>query len=187
MQLGKHMLMEHQQKSGVGIYMTWKNNLQVTNVLIAAKVANITTPIQAVVEALITATQIDSSLLLQEPIFFTDNLSLAKAPAASRAKDPTVLWEIRRQGIQFQETTQPLREKIIHVTRNLNIVAHHCAQHAVIHSRTLLICSCRNSTHSNLACLIFFERYQLHPASAITSCPNGIKDAHNQKLEELQK
>jgi hypothetical protein len=43
--------------------------------------------------------------------------------------------------------------------------------------------------------LIFFDkedilvsrRYQLHPASAITSCPNGIKDAHSQKREKNYK
>jgi hypothetical protein len=37
------------------------------------------------------AAQITSSLILQEPIFFTDLLELAKAIAASGAKDPTVL------------------------------------------------------------------------------------------------
>jgi hypothetical protein len=30
-------------------------------------------------------------------------------------------------------------------------------------------------------------RYQLHLASATTSCFNGIKDSHSQKREELQK
>jgi hypothetical protein len=27
----------------------------------------------------------------------------------------------------------------------------------------------------------------IHPASATTSCPNGIKDTHNQKKEKIQK
>jgi hypothetical protein len=32
--------------------------------------------------------------------------------------------------------------------------------------------------------LLILRRYQLHLASATTSCPNGIKDAHNQKKEK---
>jgi hypothetical protein len=32
--------------------------------------------------------------------------------------------------------------------------------------------------------ILISKRYKLHPASAITSCPNGIKDAHNQKREK---
>jgi Na+-transporting NADH:ubiquinone oxidoreductase subunit NqrC len=38
--------------------------------------------------------------------------------------------------------------------------------------------------------VLISRRYQLHPTSATTSCPNGIKDAHIQKrygVEELQK
>jgi hypothetical protein len=29
--------------------------------------------------------------------------------------------------------------------------------------------------------LLISQRYQLHPASATISCPNGIKDAHSKK------
>jgi hypothetical protein len=35
--------------------------------------------------------------------------------------------------------------------------------------------------------ILISRRYQLHPASAATSCPDDIKDAHSQKREELQK
>jgi hypothetical protein len=31
--------------------------------------------------------------------------------------------------------------------------------------------------------ILILRRYQLHPTSATTSCPNGIKDAHNQKMK----
>jgi hypothetical protein len=41
---------------------------------------------------------------LQGPYFFTDNLGLAKAVQAHGGTDPNVLWEIRRQAVQFQET-----------------------------------------------------------------------------------
>jgi hypothetical protein len=36
--------------------------------------------------------------------------------------------------------------------------------------------------------ILILWRYQLHPASATMECPNGITDAHSQKIqEELQK
>jgi hypothetical protein len=37
--------------------------------------------------------------------------------------------------------------------------------------------------------ILILRGYQLHPASAITQCPSGNTDAHNQKKEEeeLQK
>jgi hypothetical protein len=37
--------------------------------------------------------------------------------------------------------------------------------------------------------ILIARRYQLHPASGTTSCPNGIKDTHSQKKrrKELQK
>jgi hypothetical protein len=102
-------------KACLGIYITWQVNSDVMDVFVSAKAANIiASPILAEVAALITATQIASSLILEDPIFFTDNLA-----AMPGARDPTVLWEIRRQAIQFQELTQPLRVKIIHVGRQL--------------------------------------------------------------------
>jgi hypothetical protein len=68
-------------KVGIGIYMSWEANSQVIDVFIAAKTTNIASPLQAKAAALITSAQIASYILLQDPSYFTDNLSLAKAAA----------------------------------------------------------------------------------------------------------
>jgi hypothetical protein len=34
---------------------------------------------------------------------------------------------------------------------------------------------------SNEEHILIYQRYQLHPTSGTTHCPNGITDAHNQK------
>jgi glutathione S-transferase len=132
------------------------------DVFISAKASGINSPLQAEASALVTAAEVVSSLLLQGPIFFTDNLSLAKAAAAPGARDHAMLWEIRRQSIQFQELTQSLKAKIVHVGRHLNKIAHSCAQQAMRSSRTLPICSCRNTAHSNLACPVAVAVQRLH-------------------------
>jgi hypothetical protein len=139
-------------KAGAGIYITWKNQLHTTDIFISARTSLVSTPLQAEAEVLLIAANIASSLLLQEPIFFIDNLNLAKAAEASGAMNPTVLWEIRRQAIQFQEITQQLHPRIVHLNRSLNVLAHNCAHQANTLSITLPIYFCRNATHSNSNC-----------------------------------
>jgi hypothetical protein len=111
-------------KAGVGIHITWKHDQHITDVFISAKTSPVSTPIQAEAEGLLIAANIASSLLLQDPYFFTDNLGLAKAVQAHGGADPNVLWEIRRQAVQFQETLQLLRPRIVHIKRSVNVLAH---------------------------------------------------------------
>jgi hypothetical protein len=79
---------------------------------------------QAEAEGLLIPANIVSSFLLQDPYFFTDNLGLAKAVQAHGGADPNVLWEIRRQAVQFQKTLQLLRPRIVHIKRSVNVLAH---------------------------------------------------------------
>jgi hypothetical protein len=147
-------------KAGIGIYITCRVNSEVIDVFSSPKAANIATPIQADAAALVTAAHIAYTLILKDPIFFTDILNLARAANALGAKDPTVLWEIRRQAMQFQELTKPLKARIIHVGRQLNRMAR--AQHAMHSSRTFPICSYKNTTHSNLGCSVAVAVQRLH-------------------------
>jgi hypothetical protein len=139
-------------KAGVGIHITWKQGQHLTDVFISAKTTPVSTPLQAEAEGLLIATSIASSLLLQDPYFFTDNLGLTKAVQARGGADPNVLWEIRRQAVQFQEIMQLLRPKIFHINRSLNAIAHTCAHQAKTLPRASPLCSCSNSTHAAFSC-----------------------------------
>jgi ribonuclease HI len=83
-------------KAGIGVHITWKHGQHTTDVFISAKTTPVSSPIQAEAEGLLIAANIASSLLLQDPYFFTDNLGLARGVQAHRGTDPNVLWKIRR-------------------------------------------------------------------------------------------
>lgn len=114
-------------KGGVGIYLTWKHGQHTTHVFVAAKTPPVSNPIQAEAEGLLLAANITSSLLLQEPFFFTDNLNLAKAIQEKGGTNSNVLWEIRRQAVQFRETLSLLHPKMMHINRTLNVIVHNFA------------------------------------------------------------
>jgi hypothetical protein len=57
-----------------------------------------------------------SAAQLQTPVFFTDCSNLAKGVPASGANDPALLWEIRRQVIQFQNLPKPLHSSIYYIS-----------------------------------------------------------------------
>jgi hypothetical protein len=139
-------------KAGVGIHITWKQGQHTTDVFISAKTLPVSTPLQVEAEGLLIAASIVSSLLLQNPYFFTDNLGLAKAVQARGGADSNVLWEIRRQAVQFQEDMQLLGPSIFHINRSLNAIAHHYAQKAKTLPVASPLCSCSNSTHAAFSC-----------------------------------
>jgi hypothetical protein len=120
-----------------------------TDVLILATKRDVPSPIQAEAHALSLAGHLAATLDLQEPIFFSDCANLVKAAAAQGVANPAMLWEIRRQAIDFQEKTRPLRPCIFHVKREINGVAHNCAHQAKRSMRSEPTRSCRNSAHSN--------------------------------------
>uniref|UniRef100_A0ACD5ZF00 Uncharacterized protein n=1 Tax=Avena sativa TaxID=4498 RepID=A0ACD5ZF00_AVESA len=89
---------------------------------------------------------------LASPIFFTDNLTLAKAATAQGVSDNNMIWAIRRQAIEYQKLAHPLLGSIFHISREINGVAHNCAQQARRSLGSEPICSCRNSPHNNFSC-----------------------------------
>jgi hypothetical protein len=121
-------------------------------VLILAIKHGVPSPIQAEAHTLTLAGRLAAALRLQEPYFFSDCANLVKAAAAQGASNPAMLWEIRCQAIEFQEGTKSLQPRIFHVKREINGVAHNCAQQAKRSMRSKPTRSCRNSAHSNNSC-----------------------------------
>jgi hypothetical protein len=138
--------------AGLGIYLTFKEQNSHIDVLILAIKHGVTSPIQAEAHALTLAGRLAAGLHLREPTFFSDCANLVKAAAAQGASNPAMLWEIRRQAIEFQEDTKSLQPRIFHVRREINRVAHNCAHQAKRSMRSEPTRSCRNSAHSNSSC-----------------------------------
>jgi hypothetical protein len=138
--------------AGLGIYFHMQDNQLHTDVFLLAKHRQVSSALQAEAQALCLAAQLASSMDIQMPVFFTDCRNLARAAAAPGAKDPAVLWEIRRQVIQFQKSAKPLGSSVYHIKREINGVAHGCANQARRSVRSEPISSCRNSAHSNITC-----------------------------------
>jgi hypothetical protein len=108
--------------AGLGIYFTSKEQHGHTDVLILAAKHDVPSPIQAEDHALSLAGRLAAALRLQDPMFFSDcaNLVKAAAAAAQGAANPAMLWEIRRQAIEFQEDTRSLQPRIFHIKRKIN-------------------------------------------------------------------
>jgi hypothetical protein len=138
--------------AGLGIYLTYKEQHTHTDVLILAIKHEVPSPIQAEAHALLLAGRLAAALRLPEPSFFSDCANLVKAAAAQGAANPAMLWEIRRQAIEFQEETKALQPRIFHVKREINGLAHNCAQQARRSRHAEPNRSCRNTTHSSSRC-----------------------------------
>jgi hypothetical protein len=138
--------------ASLGVYLTFKEQNSHIDVLILAIKHGVTSPIQAEAHALTLAGRLAAGLRLREPTFFSDCANLVKAVAAQGASNPAMLWEIRRQAIEFQEDTRSLQPRIFHVKREINGVAHNCAHQAKRSMRSEPTRSCRNSAHSSSSC-----------------------------------
>jgi hypothetical protein len=57
-------------------------NSQYFDIFIHARASHVSSPLQAEAGAMLLAAKVASSLILQEPIFFTDSLGLARVIAA---------------------------------------------------------------------------------------------------------
>jgi hypothetical protein len=79
-------------------------------------------------------------LNMANPGFFTYCSNLEKAATAPGATDQTMLWEIRRHAIEFQNVTLSLQPRIFHISREINGVAHQCVrQPSDLHALGLLV------------------------------------------------
>jgi hypothetical protein len=138
--------------AGLGIYFSYKEQHGHTDVLILAAKHDVPSPVQAEARALSLEGCLAAALRLQEPIFFSDCVNLVKAATTQGAANLAMLWEIRRQAINFQEVTRYLRPRIFYIKRETNGVAHNCAHQAKRSMRSEPTRSCRNTAHSNNPC-----------------------------------
>jgi N-acetylglutamate synthase/N-acetylornithine aminotransferase len=103
---------------------------EVVDVVISASSSPVDSVIQAEAQALVLAGHIVSSMMLRSPVFFSDNLNLARTIAALGANSQASCWEIRRHAFEFQNTMEHLSARIFHVMRDINVGAHYCAKQA---------------------------------------------------------
>jgi hypothetical protein len=140
-------------RPGIGVYMVIPGiQGEVADVFISASSSPVDSVIQAEAQALVLAGHIASSMMLCSPVFFSDNLNLARTAAAPGANSQASCWEIRRHAIEFQNSTEHLSARIFHVRRNINVGTHYCAKQAKSSAIARPICSCGNSAHRTNAC-----------------------------------
>jgi hypothetical protein len=150
-------------RPGIGVYLMIPGEQGVvTDVFVSACSSPVVSVIQAEAQALLLAGHIVSSMMLSSPVFFTDNLNLARTAAAPGASSQASYWEIRRHAIEFQNTTALLAPRIFHVQRNLNVGAHYCAKQAKTQVSSRPIRSCGNLTHRSNACPVLVAIDRLH-------------------------
>uniref|UniRef100_A0ACD5TJS8 Uncharacterized protein n=1 Tax=Avena sativa TaxID=4498 RepID=A0ACD5TJS8_AVESA len=126
-------------------------------------------PLHVEAMALLFATQLAQQLHAHKVTFLTDNLTLARALAASRTTVSEAPWEIREHIAQYQKASRDLQSTIYHVKRDLNGVAHDGAHQAIRQSQSRPTFSCSNSAHVHGNCPIvlvtqhfIFEGFVLH-------------------------
>ena len=115
--------------TGIGVYCLLKQGLLEEKILIQAS-PQVSAPSSLYAEAqgLNLAAQIAEKINIHEATFFTDNLILARAAAANRISNENVPWELREQIANYQRASRRMETKVYHISRNLNITAHECAQ-----------------------------------------------------------
>jgi hypothetical protein len=73
-------------RPGIGVYMVIPGDQgQVADVFVSASATPVASVIQAEAQALVLAGHIASSLMLRSPVFFSDNLNLARTAASPGA------------------------------------------------------------------------------------------------------
>jgi hypothetical protein len=150
-------------RPGIGIYMVIPGGQgEVADVFISASSSPVVSVIQAEAQALVLAGHIASSMMLRSPVFFSDNLNLARTVAAPGANSQASCWEIRRHAIEFQNSTEHLSARIFHVKRSINVGAHFCAKQAKSSALARPIRSCGNSAHRTHACPVLVAINRLH-------------------------
>jgi hypothetical protein len=101
---------------GLGVYLAIpEDHGAVADVLVSASTSAIPSMIQAEAQALLLASHIASSMMLQAPVFFIDCSNLAGAATAHGANSQASLWEIRSHAIEFQHTMASMSAKIFHI------------------------------------------------------------------------
>ena len=98
--------------AGIGIHCHWQEQDRRMDVFIHAKAHGVGSPISAEAHALLLAGDMAAKLKLQHPVFFMDNLSLARAAASPSLVHTSMLWEVRPHLVTFQSLATPLGFKV---------------------------------------------------------------------------
>jgi hypothetical protein len=128
----------------IGVYYSIKEQNHHTDLFIVASSRDISSPLQAEAQALLLGGKFVAALSLASPVFF-DCSNLAKVAAAPGTGDQFMLWDIRRWSIEFTNNTSSLQPRIFYISREINNVAHNCAQQTRRSFRPMPTCSCRSS------------------------------------------
>jgi hypothetical protein len=137
--------------TGLGVYCHLNRHYFEEKVLIQASVKNTSpSPLHAEALGLNLAAHIARNTGIQEVNFFTDNLTLAKAAASNSISGDHVPWELRHQIATYQKASRGLAANVYHISRDLNSIAHDCAQQAIRQDSSLPIFSCSNSAHKSV-------------------------------------
>ena len=148
----KRSLAADHKVAGLGVYCHFQEQGHDSDIFIQATTTEVVSALQAEAEALVLAAKAVSVMCLQEPTFFSDCLALSRAAVTSSLTDCTVPWEVRKQVLDFKNSSAHLLPNIFHISSDFNGVAHNCAQQAIRSSRSEPTFSCMNSAHRNSAC-----------------------------------
>ena len=147
----KNSAFQH-NKAGLGVYCHFKHNEQDIDIFVHAIDLLVPSALSAEAQALLLAAKLAHALELSSPTFFTDCLSLARAAAASSSTADAMLWEIRKQVAEFGNYSKQLHASIFHIYREINRIAHKCAQQARRSTRSEPIFRCLSSAHTSDTC-----------------------------------
>jgi ribonuclease HI len=132
--------------AGIGIYIQVDNNQHFKQLHIAAMSPPVGSTLQAGALALVLATKLAVVIQLQEPQFFTDSTILAQAASTNYILSAMSHWEIRPQLATIQASSSFQANRVKHISRSLNVKAHHLARLATrINSTSVAIrCLCQD-------------------------------------------
>jgi hypothetical protein len=147
-------------KTGIGVYCQFPGQGREETVMIQASTTYSSSPLLAEAAALLFATKVAAQVQAQGATFLTDNLTLARAASATALTSDQVPWELRQQIADYKRVSEELQSKIFHINRNLNGVAHDCAQQAIRRPMSLPIFTCLNSAHRCIGSCPFALSFQ---------------------------
>ena len=116
-----------QTATGIGVYLNSLQDQRSTQVQIQASTEPTFSPLQAEAHALVLAARVTQLLQISQPMFLTDNLSLAKAAASKNVLADAIPWSIRKLIAEFYNTTRQLQSQVFHISREINGIAQNVA------------------------------------------------------------
>jgi hypothetical protein len=141
-----------QPATGIGVFMQFNISGVDHNLMVQASTPTASSPLQAEAKALHFAALIADSVQLSRPTFMTDSLLLAKAAAVRCSSLNHLNWDIRASIAEFFHLSTRLEATIYHISRDINRVAHDCAQQAFMRSQAQPEFSCINLAHRERSC-----------------------------------